>query len=49
VSRSVLDGFAAAYREARYATHPIGERSRQTAITALRHVRGELAAEVSDV
>lgn len=45
VSRAVLDGFAAVYREARYATHPIDEGARQTAITALRHVRGELAAE----
>jgi Domain of unknown function (DUF4129) len=47
VSRPVLDGFAGVYREARYATHPIGERSRQTALTALRHLRAELAKPVS--
>jgi len=46
VSRAVLDGFAAVYREARYATRAIGEHDRQTAITALRHLRGELAAEI---
>jgi hypothetical protein len=48
VSRPVLDGFAAVYREARYATHPIDERARQTALAALRQLRHELAAEVPD-
>jgi hypothetical protein len=44
VSRAVLDRFAAVYREARYATHTIDEQMRQTALTALRQLRGELAA-----
>jgi hypothetical protein len=44
VSRPVLDRFAAVYREARYATHTIDERMRQTALAALRQLRCELAA-----
>jgi hypothetical protein len=44
VSRPVLDRFAAVYREARYATHTIDDRMRQTALGALRQLRGELAA-----
>jgi len=44
VSRPVLDRFAAVYREARYATHTIDERMRQTALAALRQLRGELEA-----
>jgi hypothetical protein len=43
VSRPTLEGFAEVYREARYATHPIGERSRQAAIAALRQIRSELS------
>nr|BFE65167.1 hypothetical protein GCM10020063_096930 [Dactylosporangium thailandense] len=43
VSRPTLEGFAEVYREARYATHPVGERSRQDAIGALRQIRAELA------
>jgi hypothetical protein len=43
VSRPLLDRFAAVYREARYATHTIDERMRQTALGALRQLRGELA------
>jgi len=43
VSRPTLEGLAFVYREARYATHPIGERSRQSAIEALRQLRAELA------
>jgi hypothetical protein len=43
VSRPALEGFAEVYREARYATHPVGERSRHDAITALRQIRAELS------
>ncbi|MFG2038294.1 DUF4129 domain-containing protein [Dactylosporangium sp. NPDC048998] len=43
VSRPTLEGFAEVYREARYATHPVGERSRQDAIAALRQIRAELS------
>ncbi|MEU7867872.1 DUF4129 domain-containing protein [Dactylosporangium sp. NPDC049140] len=43
VSRPTLEGFAEVYREARYATHPVGERNRQDAITALRQIRAELS------
>jgi hypothetical protein len=43
VSRPVLDGFAAVYREARYATHVVDEQMRATAVTALRQLRAELA------
>jgi hypothetical protein len=43
VTRPVLDRFAAVYREARYATHVIDERMRETAVTSLRQLRDELA------
>ncbi len=43
VSRAVLDRLARVYREARYATHPVDESARQTAIAALRQLRAELA------
>jgi hypothetical protein len=43
ISRPTLEGLALVYREARYATHAIGERSRQGAIEALRQLRAELA------
>ncbi|WP_432831693.1 DUF4129 domain-containing protein [Dactylosporangium sp. CA-092794] len=43
VSRPTLEGFADVYREARYATHPVTERSRQDAIAALRQLRAELS------
>jgi hypothetical protein len=43
VSRPTLEGFAEVYREARYATHPVGERSRQDALGALRQIRAELS------
>jgi hypothetical protein len=43
VSRQTLEGLAFVYREARYATHPIGEQTRQGAIEALRQLRAELA------
>jgi hypothetical protein len=43
VSRPTLEGLAGVYREARYATHPVDERSRQEAIEALRQLRAELA------
>ncbi|MEV0002392.1 DUF4129 domain-containing protein [Micromonospora sp. NPDC050980] len=42
VSADVLDGFAHVYREARYATHPVDERTRDQARAALRRLRGEL-------
>ncbi|PTA42784.1 DUF4129 domain-containing protein [Micromonospora sp. RP3T] len=41
-SADVLDGFAHVYREARYATHPVDERTRDQARAALRRLRGEL-------
>jgi hypothetical protein len=47
VSRATLEGFAEVYREARYATHPIGERSRQNAIAGLRQIRTELSGAVA--
>jgi hypothetical protein len=43
VSRPTLEGLAHVYREARYATHPVDERSRRGAIEALRQLRAELA------
>jgi len=43
VSRRTLEGLAEVYREARYATHPVDERSRQAAIGALRQLRAELS------
>lgn len=42
VSGPVLDDFAGVYRVARYATHPIGERTRADAIRALGLLRSEL-------
>ncbi|GAB3945699.1 hypothetical protein GCM10027614_37920 [Micromonospora vulcania] len=44
VSADVLAEFAHVYREARYATHPVDERTRDQARAALRRLRGELAA-----
>ena len=46
VSRSVLDRFARVYREARYATVPIGEDDRQIAVAALSQMRAELTQPV---
>jgi hypothetical protein len=46
VSRPALDGLAAVYREARYATHTVDERDRAAAVTALRQLRAELGAEL---
>lgn len=43
VTRPTLEGLAFVYREARYATHPVDERSRTGAIEALRQLRAELA------
>jgi hypothetical protein len=42
VSPGVLEGLAAVYREARFATHPISEGMRATALNALRQIRSEL-------
>jgi hypothetical protein len=47
VSRSVLAGFAAVYREARYSSGPVDEAMRGTAVAALRQVRAELSAEAA--
>ncbi|MEO3775294.1 DUF4129 domain-containing protein [Micromonospora sp. B11E3] len=44
VSADVLAEFAHVYREARYATRPVGERTRDQARAALRRLRGELTA-----
>ncbi|WBB47582.1 DUF4129 domain-containing protein [Verrucosispora sp. WMMA2044] len=44
VSADVLAGFANVYREARYATRPVDERTRDQARVALRRLRGELTA-----
>jgi hypothetical protein len=49
VSRAVLDRFARVYREARYATLPIGEDDRQVALTALAQMRRELTEPVESV
>jgi hypothetical protein len=46
VSGPVLDDFAGVYREARYATHPVGERTRADAIRALGLLRTELTGVV---
>lgn len=46
VSRSVLDGFAAVYREARYATHTVDVGMREQAQAALRQLRDELSVGV---
>ncbi|WP_433316033.1 DUF4129 domain-containing protein [Micromonospora sp. CA-269861] len=47
VSTDVLAEFAHVYREARYATHPVGERTRDQARAALGRLRGELTAVVA--
>ncbi|MGC4745799.1 DUF4129 domain-containing protein [Micromonospora sp. DT201] len=47
VSTDVLAEFAHVYREARYATRPVGERTRDQARAALRRLRGELSAVVT--
>ncbi|MEV4712421.1 DUF4129 domain-containing protein [Micromonospora sp. NPDC049374] len=44
VSADVLADFANVYREARYATRPVDERTRDQARVALRRLRGELTA-----
>jgi hypothetical protein len=44
VSADVLAALAQVYREARYATRPIDERTRDQARAALRRLRGELTA-----
>ncbi|MGI5212161.1 DUF4129 domain-containing protein [Plantactinospora sp. CA-290183] len=49
VSADVLSAFAEVYREARYATHTVDERMRAQAVSALRRLRAELTAEVSEV
>ncbi|MEU9504989.1 DUF4129 domain-containing protein [Micromonospora sp. NPDC048170] len=46
-SVDVLAEFAHVYREARYATRPVGEHTRDQARAALRRLRGELAAVVA--
>jgi hypothetical protein len=46
VSRAVLDDFAGVFREARYATHPVSERTRADAIRALGLLRSELTGAV---
>ncbi|MFG1673268.1 DUF4129 domain-containing protein [Micromonospora sp. NPDC049282] len=43
-SADVLDGFAHVYREARYATRDVDERTRDQARAALRRLRGELTS-----
>ncbi|GGM16993.1 DUF4129 domain-containing protein [Dactylosporangium sucinum] len=43
VTRPTLEGLAEVYREARYATHPVDERSRQAAVGALSQLRAELS------
>jgi hypothetical protein len=45
VSADVLDGLAAVYREARFATHTVDEAMRDQARSALRQLRDELMAE----
>ncbi len=47
VSRAVLDPFAAAYSEARYATHVVDTEMRSVARSALGQLRAELRAEFS--
>lgn len=42
VNPQVLEGLAAVYREARFATHPIHEEMRSAALDALRQIRLEL-------
>ncbi|MCL7458970.1 DUF4129 domain-containing protein [Micromonospora echinofusca] len=48
VSADVLAEFAHVYREARYATREVDEHTRDQARAALRRLRGELAAVVTD-
>ncbi|WP_433390081.1 DUF4129 domain-containing protein [Micromonospora sp. KLBMP9576] len=48
-SGDVLAEFAHVYREARYATRPVDERTRDQARAALRRLRGELTAADSEV
>ncbi|MER7415292.1 DUF4129 domain-containing protein [Micromonospora peucetia] len=48
VSGDVLAEFAHVYREARYATREVDERTRDQARAALRRLRGELTAGVAD-
>ncbi|MEH0974909.1 DUF4129 domain-containing protein [Micromonospora sp. CPCC 205546] len=47
-SADVLAEFAHVYREARYATREVDERTRDQARAALRRLRGELTAVVAD-
>ncbi|SCL54597.1 protein of unknown function [Micromonospora citrea] len=47
-SADVLAEFAHVYREARYATRPVDEHTRDQARAALRRLRGELSAVVAD-
>ncbi|MFI7647192.1 DUF4129 domain-containing protein [Micromonospora sp. NPDC049460] len=47
VSADVLAEFAHVYREARYATRPVDERTRDQARAALRRLRAELTAVVA--
>ncbi|GAA2700199.1 DUF4129 domain-containing protein [Micromonospora olivasterospora] len=49
VSADVLAEFAHVYREARYATRPVGEHTRDQARAALRRLRGELTAVAAGV
>ncbi|WP_089156650.1 DUF4129 domain-containing protein [Micromonospora sp. NBS 11-29] len=46
-SADVLDEFAHVYREARYATHAVDERTRDQARAALRRLRGELTGPMA--
>jgi hypothetical protein len=47
VSTEVLAAFAQVYREARYATHTVDERTRTQARSALQRLRAELTAGVA--
>ncbi|MDG4763835.1 DUF4129 domain-containing protein [Solwaraspora sp. WMMD406] len=47
ISGEVLSAFAGVYREARYARHPVDERTREQARSALRRLRGELTASAT--
>jgi hypothetical protein len=46
VSRTVLDRFAAVYRQARYSSGPVDESMRGEAVAALQHLRAELDVPV---
>jgi hypothetical protein len=48
ITASVLAGFAAAYREARFATHVVDDTMREQARAALRQVRDELLRGARD-